>query len=324
LSGATMVFQNRFDPDAVIAALPGATALMGVPTLYGRLLDQPSLTRDACASMRLFVSGSAPLSAETHAAWRERTGHSILERYGMTETTVITSNPYDGERRMGTVGFALPGVDVRICDLDRGEIVSKGEIGVIEVKGPNVFRGYWRMPEKTVQEFRPDGFFITGDLGRVDADGYIHLVGRTKDLVISGGFNVYPKEVENEIDAVDGVLESAVFGAPHPDLGEGVTAIVVLRPGALITEPSVLAALSERLAKFKMPKRVVIVDSLPRNTMGKVQKTALRETYKGIYAVPTASHQMPAESPGADQTCVEVVFGQSPLSGASHPSTGRS
>jgi malonyl-CoA/methylmalonyl-CoA synthetase len=324
LSGAAMVFQNRFDPDAVIAALPGATALMGVPTLYGRLLDQPSLTRDACASMRLFVSGSAPLSAETHAAWRERTGHSILERYGMTETTVITSNPYDGERRMGTVGFALPGVDVRICDLDRGEIVSKGEIGVIEVKGPNVFRGYWRMPEKTVQEFRPDGFFITGDLGRVDADGYIHLVGRTKDLVISGGFNVYPKEVENEIDAVDGVLESAVFGAPHPDLGEGVTAIVVLRPGALITEPSVLAALSERLAKFKMPKRVVIVDSLPRNTMGKVQKTALRETYKGIYAVPTASHQMPAESPGADQTCVEVVFGQSPLSGASHPSTGRS
>jgi malonyl-CoA/methylmalonyl-CoA synthetase len=211
LSGATMIFQNRFDPDAVIAALPGATALMGVPTLYGRLLDQPSLTRDACASMRLFVSGSAPLSAETHAAWRERTGHSILERYGMTETTVITSNPCDGERRAGTVGFALPGVDVRICDLDSSKIVATGEIGVIEVKGPNVFRGYWRMAEKTAEEFRPDGFFITGDLGRVDADGYIHLVGRTKDLVISGGFNIYPKEVENEIDAMDGVLESAVF-----------------------------------------------------------------------------------------------------------------
>ena len=247
--------------------------------------------------MRLFVSGSAPLSAETHAAWRERTGHSILERYGMTETTVITSNPYDGERRMGTVGFALPGVDARICDLDSGESFSKGEIGVIEVKGPNVFRGYWRLPEKTVQEFRPDGFFITGDLGRVDADGYIHLVGRTKDLVISGGFNVYPKEVESEIDAVDGVLESAVFGAPHPDLGEGVTAAVVPRAGALITEPSVLAALGERLAKFKLPKRVVIVDWLPHNTMVKVQKTTLRETYKGIYAVPTGSHQIPAELP---------------------------
>jgi malonyl-CoA/methylmalonyl-CoA synthetase len=298
LSGATMIFQNRFDPDAVIAALPGATALMGVPTLYGRLLDQPSLTRDACASMRLFVSGSAPLSAETHAAWRERTGHSILERYGMTETTVIASNPYDGERRAGTVGFALPGVDVRICDLDSSKIVSKGEIGVIEVKGPNVFRGYWRMPEKTAEEFRPDGFFITGDLGRVDEDGYIHLVDRTKDLVISGGFNVYPKEVESDIDALDGVLESAVFGAPHPDFGEGVTAVVFPRPGALFTEASVLAALGERLAKFKMPKRIVIVDSLPRNTMGKVQKAALRETYKGIYAVPTASHQIPAELPG--------------------------
>ena len=231
LSGATMIFQNSFDPDAVIAALPGATTLMGVPTFYSRLLDRSGLTRDACARMRLFVSGSAPLPAETHATWRERTGHSVLERYGMTETTIITSNPYDGERRAGTVGFALPGVDVRICDMDSGEIVPSGEIGVIEVKGPNVFRGYWRMPEKTAQEFRSDGFFITGDLARVDADGYIHLVGRTKELVISGGFNVYPKEVENEIDALDGVLESAVFGAPHPDFGEGVTAVVVPRPG---------------------------------------------------------------------------------------------
>ena len=223
---------------------------------------------------------------------------SILERYGMTETTILTSNPYDGERRAGTVDFALPGVDVRICDMDSGEPVSSGEIGVLEVKGPNVFRGYWRMPEKTAQEFRPDGFFITGDLGRVDAGGYIQLVGRLKELVISGGFNVYPKEIENEIDALDGVLESAVFGAPHPDFGEGVTAIVVPRPGARITEASVLAALGERLAKFKAPKRVFIVDSLPRNAMGKVQKTKLREAYKGIYAVPTASRQIPAEPAG--------------------------
>jgi malonyl-CoA/methylmalonyl-CoA synthetase len=295
-----MIFQNRFDPDAVIAALPVATSLMGVPTLYSRLLDHPGLTRDACARMRLFVSGSAPLSAETHAAWHDRTGHSILERYGMTETTVIASNPYDGERRAGTVGYALPGVDVRICDMDSGETVAKGEIGIIELKGPNVFRGYWRMPEKTAQEFRPDGFFITGDLGRVDVDGYIHLVGRAKDLVISGGYNVYPMEVESEIDALDGVLESAVFGAPHPDFGEGVTAVVAIHPGAHISEASVLASLGERLAKFKTPKRVFIVDSLPRNAMGKVQKAMLRETYKGIYVIPTASRQIPAKPADPD------------------------
>ena len=200
LSGATMIFQNRFDPDAVVHALPGATSLMGVPTFYTRLLEHSGLTREACGRMRLFVSGSAPLLPETHAAWRERTGFSILERYGMTETNMITSNPYDGERRAGTVGFALPGVSVRISEAETGAPVPKGEIGVIEVKGPNVFRGYWRMPEKTAQEFRPDGYFITGDLGRVDEDGYIHIVGRAKDLVISGGFNVYPKEVESEIE----------------------------------------------------------------------------------------------------------------------------
>ena len=234
LSGATMIFMNRFDPDAVIAAMPRATSLMGVPTFYTRLLDHPGLTREACANMRLFVSGSAPLLAETHAAWRERTGFAILERYGMTETNMIASNPYDGERRAGTVGFPLPGVSVRISD--GGAPVPDGEIGVIEVKGPNVFRGYWRMPDKTAQEFRPDGFFITGDLGRVDSDGYIHIVGRAKDLVISGGFNVYPKEVEDEIDAIDGVMESAVIGVPHPDFGEGVTAVVVPRPGAGVTE----------------------------------------------------------------------------------------
>jgi malonyl-CoA/methylmalonyl-CoA synthetase len=283
LSGATMIFQNRFDPDAVIEAMPRATALMGVPTFYTRLLDHPGLTREVCANMRLFVSGSAPLLAEAHAAWRERTGFSILERYGMTETNMITSNPYEGERRPGTVGFPLPGVSVRICEPESGAPVPDGEIGVIEVKGPNVFRGYWRMPGKTRQEFRRDGFFITGDVARVDADGYFHIVGRAKDLVISGGFNVYPKEVEDEIDAIEGVLESAVIGVPHPDFGEGVTAVVVLRSGAVLTESAILAALGGRLAKFKTPKRVFVVESLPRNAMGKVQKAALRETYGDIY-----------------------------------------
>ena len=256
---------------------------MGVPTFYTRLLDCPGLTREAAASMRLFVSGSAPLLAETHAAWRERTGFAILERYGMTETNMITSNPYDGERRAGTVGFPLPGVGVRISDPESGAPVADGEIGVIEVKGPNVFRGYWRMPEKTAQEFRPDGYFITGDLARVDSDGYIHIVGRAKDLVISGGFNVYPKEVESEIDAVEGVLESAVIGLPHPDFGEGVTAVVVARPGATLTETDVLASLEGRLAKFKAPKRVFFVEELPRNSMGKVQKALLRDAYKDAY-----------------------------------------
>ncbi len=283
MSGATMIFQSRFDPEAVLRAMPEATSLMGVPTFYTRLLDYPGLTREACRRMRLSVSGSAPLLAETHAEWRERTGFSILERYGMTETNMITSNPYDGERRAGTVGFALPGVSVRISEAETGAPVSDGEIGVIEVKGPNVFRGYWRMPEKTAQEFRPDGFFITGDLGQVDRDGYIHIVGRAKDLVISGGFNVYPKEVESEIDAIDGVLERAVIGVPHADFGEGVTAVVVLRPGAALDEPMILSALSGRLAKFKAPKRVFVVDDLPRNAMGKVQKAALREAYKDIF-----------------------------------------
>ena len=283
LAGATMIYQNRFDADAVVAALPRATSLMGVPTFYTRLLDHPGLTREACANMRLFISGSAPLLAETHRAWRERTGFAILERYGMTETNMITSNPYDGERRPGTVGFALPGVSVRVCEPESGALLPQGETGVIEVKGPNVFRGYWRMPDKTAQEFRADGYFITGDLGRVDEDGYIHIVGRAKDLVISGGFNVYPKEVESEIDAIEGVLESAVFGAPHPDFGEGVTAVVVPTPGAALDEDAILAALAGRLARFKAPKRVFLVDELPRNTMGKVQKAILRETYKAIY-----------------------------------------
>jgi malonyl-CoA/methylmalonyl-CoA synthetase len=283
IAGATMIFENRFDPGAVIAAMPGATSLMGVPTFYTRLLDHPGLTREACRNMRLFVSGSAPLIAETHAVWRERTGFAILERYGMTETNMITSNPYEGERRAGTVGFPLPGVSVRIAVAETGAPVPVGEIGVIEVKGPNVFKGYWRMPEKTAEEFRPDGYFITGDLGRFDSDGYVHIVGRAKDLVISGGFNVYPKEVETEIDAIEGVIESAVIGLPHPDFGEGVTAVVVPRPAALLTEAYVLAALEGRLAKFKAPKRVFFVDELPRNSMGKVQKALLREAYKDAY-----------------------------------------
>ncbi len=283
MSGATMIFMPKFDPDAVIAALPRATAMMGVPTFYTRLLDHPGLDRQACANMRLFISGSAPLLADTHAAWRERTGFAILERYGMTETNMITSNPYEGERRPGKVGFALPGVSVRIAEPDSGAPIRAGEIGVIEVKGPNVFAGYWRMPEKTAQEFRADGYFITGDLARIDSDGYIHIVGRAKDLVISGGFNVYPKEVETEIDAIEGVLESAVFGAPHADFGEAVTAAVVPRPGAALSESAILSALGGRVAKFKAPKRVILVDSLPRNAMGKVQKAALREAYKDIY-----------------------------------------
>jgi malonyl-CoA/methylmalonyl-CoA synthetase len=283
VAGATMIFQPRFDADAVVAALPRATTLMGVPTFYTRLVDHPGLTREAVAHMRLFVSGSAPLLAETHARWRDRTGHAVLERYGMTETNMIASNPYDGERRPGAVGFALPGVSVRIADPESGAVMAQGEVGVVEVKGPNVFKGYWRMPEKTASEFRADGFFITGDLGAIDADGYLHIVGRAKDLIISGGFNVYPKEIESEIDAIDGVVESAVIGLPHRDFGEGVTAVVVARPEAGLDEAAILAALADRLAKYKQPKRVIFAPELPRNAMGKVQKAALREAHKGIY-----------------------------------------
>ena len=284
LAGATMIFQPRFDADAIVAALPGATSLMGVPTFYTRLLDHPGLTRAATAHMRLFVSGSAPLLGETHRRWREKTGHAILERYGMTETGMIASNPYEAERRPGTVGFPLPGVSLRIADPEAGAPLPRGEVGVIEVKGPNVFKGYWRMPEKTASEFRPDGFFITGDLGKIDESGYVHILGRAKDLIISGGFNVYPKEVEAEIDALDGVIESAVIGLPHGDFGEGVAAIVVPAPGASLDEQSVQDALATRLANFKLPKRVIFVDDLPRNAMGKVQKNLLRETFKDLFA----------------------------------------
>ncbi len=285
-SGASMIFLPRFDVEQIFAALPHATTMMGVPTFYTRLLQDPRLTREATAHMRLFVSGSAPLLAETHREWQARTGHAILERYGMTETNMNTSNPYDGERVPGTVGFPLPGVDLRIAEPDTGQVLPQGEIGMIEVRGPNVFKGYWRMPEKTAAEFRPDGFFITGDLGKVDERGYVHIIGRGKDLVITGGFNVYPKEIEGEIDAIPGVFESAVIGVPHADFGEGVTAVVVRSKEASVDEKTILKVLEGRLAKFKLPKRVLFVDDLPRNTMGKVQKNVLREQFADLYTAP--------------------------------------
>ncbi len=284
LVGGTMLFLPKFDADAVMALLPRATTMMGVPTFYTRLLQHPGLTRAATAHMRLFISGSAPLLAETHAQWQARTGHAILERYGMTETNMNTSNPYDGRRVAGTVGFPLPGVSLRVVAPETGAPLPTGEIGMIEVKGPNVFKGYWRMPEKTAAEFRADGFFITGDLGRIDSDGYVHIVGRGKDLVISGGFNVYPKEVETEIDGLPGVIESAVIGVPHPDFGEAVVAVVVKSADSPLTEDDITAALAPRLAKFKQPKRVFFVPDLPRNTMGKVQKTILRDQHKALFA----------------------------------------
>ncbi|WP_421915373.1 malonate--CoA ligase [Mesorhizobium sp.] len=284
MAGGSMLFETKFDPARIVSLLPRATTLMGVPTFYVRLLQQDGLNHESTKTIRLFVSGSAPLLAETHKAWRERTGHAILERYGMTETNMNTSNPYEGERRAGTVGFPLPGVSLRIADPDGGGTLAQGTIGMIEVKGPNVFGGYWRMPEKTKAEFRGDGFFITGDLGMIDADGYVHIVGRGKDLIISGGYNIYPKELESEIDALDGVSESAVIGVAHPDFGEGVTAVVVRSPASTITAAEILGAVAERVAKYKHPKRVIFVEELPRNTMGKVQKNLLRDAYKDLYA----------------------------------------
>ena len=282
MAGSSMIFLPKFDPELILKLMGRASVLMGVPTFYVRLLKSPGLTPEAAKHMRLFISGSAPLLAETHREWRAATSHAILERYGMTETGMNTSNPYEGERIAGTVGFPLPGVSVRVTDPANGRELIHGAIGMIEVKGPNVFAGYWRMPEKTAAEFH-DGWFVTGDLGLIDARGYVQIVGRGKDLVISGGYNVYPKEVESEIDALDGVIESAVIGLPHADFGEGVTAVVVARPGAGLDEKAVLAALEGRLARFKFPKRVLFVDDLPRNTMGKVQKNLLREQYKGLY-----------------------------------------
>ncbi len=283
-AGGSMIFLPKFDAEEIMRLMPRATSMMGVPTYYTRLLQHPALDRAACAHMRLFTSGSAPLLAETHREFKARTGHAILERYGLTETGMNTSNPYDGDRIAGTVGFPLPGVELRIADPDTGKVLAQGENGIIEVRGPNVFAGYWRMPDKTKAEVRPDGFFITGDIGKIDERGYVHIVGRAKDLIITGGFNVYPKEIESEIDALPGVVESAVIGCPHPDFGEGVTAVVVLAKGAELTERAVLDALAGRIAKFKVPKRVLFAPDLPRNSMGKVQKNVLREAHKMLYA----------------------------------------
>ena len=280
IAGASMIFLPKFDADEVFKYLPKATSMMGVPTFYTRLLADERLNRETTAHMRLFTSGSAPLLAETHRAFEAATGQRILERYGMTETNMSTSNPYDDERRAGTVGFALEGTELRIADPETGKILPDGEIGVIEVKGPNVFSGYWQMPEKTASEFRADGFFITGDLGFVDPDGYVTIVGRGKDLVITGGYNVYPKEVELVIDELPGVVESAVIGVPHKDFGEGVVGCVVAKEP--LEEDAVIAALKDKLARFKQPKRIVFVDELPRNTMGKVQKNVLRDAYKDL------------------------------------------
>jgi malonyl-CoA/methylmalonyl-CoA synthetase len=283
-SGASLLLLPKFDPESVLASLPVATVYMGVPTHYTRLLQLPEFTRERTAHLRLFVSGSAPLLAATHAAFFERTGREILERYGMTETLMITSNPYSGKRLAGSVGLPLPGVEVRVSELESGEPhPAVDAIGQLEVRGPNVFAGYWQAPEKTRGEFTPDGWFKTGDLGRIDADGYVFIVGRAKDLVISGGNNVYPKEVEAELDALPGVLESAVFGVPHPDFGEAVTAVVVARPGARLDETAIVAALKMRLSGYKIPKRVLVQAELPRNAMGKVQKNRLREAYAALH-----------------------------------------
>ncbi|MCR9087473.1 MAG: malonyl-CoA synthase [Rhodobacteraceae bacterium] len=284
LAGGSMIFLPKFDQDAVIARLPDATSMMGVPTFYTRLLDDKRFDAALTAHMRLFISGSAPLLSETHERFAARTGHRILERYGMTETSMNTSNPYDGERRAGTVGFALPGVEVKVCDPKTGAELPHGEIGVLEVRGPNVFKGYWQMPEKTREELRDDGFFITGDLSLIDADGYVHIVGRGKDLIISGGYNIYPKEIELFLDAQDGVLESAVIGAPHPDFGESVVAVLVPEPGAKLDVAAVEAAVKRDLASFKRPRRVETMDALPRNTMGKVQKNQLRSRFAAVFS----------------------------------------
>ncbi len=276
--GAAMIFLPKFDVDAVVAALPQATTMMGVPTFYTRLLEDPRLTTGLVGHMRLFISGSAPLLADTHARFEERTGHRILERYGLTETSMNTSNPYDGERRAGAVGFPLPSVEVRITGADGA--VPAGEIGQVEVRGPNVFKGYWRAPEKTAQAMTTDGWFATGDLGRLDEDRYLHIVGREKDLIISGGYNIYPKEIELLLDRQPGVLESAVVGVPHPDFGETVLALLVPAAGASPDPDTIARHISSELARFKHPRRLLVVDSLPRNAMGKVQKALLRERYR--------------------------------------------
>ena len=282
LTGGRMIFLPGFDPATVLRVMPQATAMMGVPTFYTRLLSDPRFDRPLTAHMRLFVSGSAPLLAQTHTDFHARTGHRLLERYGMTETSMNTSNPYDGDRRAGTVGLPLPDVDLRIMG-DAGPL-SPGEVGVIEVRGPNVFAGYWQMPERTADDLRPDGWFITGDLGVQSTDGYVTIVGRAKDLIITGGYNVYPREVELLLDAIPGVAESAVIGLPHPDFGEAVFAVLTPRPGVTLDPVAVLAAIAPDLARFKQPKAAVVLPDLPRNTMGKVQKAQLRAQFQGRFS----------------------------------------
>ena len=291
INGSKMIWMAKFDPKAVIAAMPRATVFMGVPTLYVRMLAEPGLTKDAVKNMRLFIAGSAPLLIETFKEWQQRTGHTILERYGMSETIMLTSNPYSAdqrykgqdERRGGTVGFPLPGVSLRVQG-DDGKDLPVGEIGGIQVKGPNVFKGYWRMPEKTAEEFTKDGYFKTGDVGKVDERGYVHIVGRSKDLIISGGYNVYPAEIEGYINDMPGVAESALVGVPHPDFGEVGVAVVIAKPGAKLDADAIVAQLKSQLANFKIPKKCFVVSELPRNTMGKVQKNLLRDQYKGLFA----------------------------------------
>ena len=285
LSGAKMIWFAKFDPNAVLARLPDATVFMGVPTLYVRLLGDARLNSELCKNMRLFVAGSAPLLIETFGNWRDRTGHTILERYGMSETAMLTSNPYlaeHGERRGGTVGFPLPGVKVRVSD-DKGAACPMAEIGGIEVKGPNVFSGYWRMPDKTKEEFTADGWFKTGDVGKIDERGYVVIVGRSKDLIISGGYNVYPAEIEGYLNDMPGVAESAVIGVPHPDFGEAGVAVVVGKAGSALDAAAMLADLKSKIANFKVPKRVFLVDDLPRNAMGKVQKNVLRQAHATLF-----------------------------------------
>jgi malonyl-CoA/methylmalonyl-CoA synthetase len=282
LNGSKMIWLAKFDPKLVIEAMPRATVFMGVPTLYVRMLAEPTLTREAVRNMRLFISGSAPLLVETFGEWQGRTGHTILERYGMSETIMLTSNPYDGERRGGTVGFPLPGVGVRVRG-EQGNDVPAGEIGDIQVKGPNIFKGYWRMPEKTAEEFTSDGWFKTGDVGKIDERGWVTIVGRSKDLIISGGYNVYPAEIEGYINEMPGVAESAVVGVPHPDFGEVGVAIVIAKPGAQIAGEAIIAKLKAQLANFKIPKKCFVAQQLPRNTMGKVQKNLLRDEHKQLF-----------------------------------------
>ena len=288
LAGGAIIFLPKFDLETVLARLPMATTMMGVPTFYTRLLDDARFNRDLVGHMRLFISGSAPLLAETHRAFEARTGHRILERYGMTETSMNTSNPYEGDRRAGTVGLPLPGVEVRVCDPDTRDELVLNEIGMLHVRGPNVFKGYWQMPEKTREELQEDGWFITGDLARIDADGYVTIVGRGKDLIISGGYNIYPKEIEIFLDAQPGVKESAVIGAPHPDFGESVVAVVVPEAGVNLDLAAIEATARAELAGFKRPRRIEVMTDLPRNTMGKVQKNELRARFGEVFQ-PRAS-----------------------------------